>query len=90
MASRKRRFDIAGRQGGQRGGRDFLGGGKGQFGGFGAHCFDLGMALVQRGADGDHQGGDGAGSMSSAARDLGRLACLPAWRGRTWPRFPRW
>ncbi len=53
MASRKRGLDIAGGQGGERGGRDLLGRGERQAGGFGAHDFDLGMALVQRGAQRD-------------------------------------
>ena len=55
MAWRKRVLHIAGRQGRERRGCDFLGHGKRQAGGFVAQAFDFGMALVQRRAHGNGQ-----------------------------------
>ena len=75
----QRRLDIAGRQGRQRGGRRFSWRRRRRCSVASARiCFDFGMALVQRGAQRNHQRGDGAVEFS-VGLDLGGVA-LPSAR----------
>ena len=76
MASRKAASTSPAGRAASAAGAIFLAAAKRQTGGFGAHSFDFGMALVQRGAQRDHQRGDGRARCASAARTW--AACVPS------------